>query len=945
MSYLQKIIIKSFYLLLFFQFGVSFASEAEAVATFHSMSLYWSPTGGSTDKDIIVKYKKSSEAVWREALPMRYRPIGVEVVVNAEDVKADYRGSVVNLLPNTEYIFKLTLESTNNTVYITESTWNESFNVTEEVNVSARNTTYTISTGGNNNNYKVYNGNGATIDVEHNENACIYINANYVIVKNFVLKGAGSGEGYWPPIGAITIADGVHNVVIEDCNISDFGRRDIADDFDVDSLAQHGYNMDSGILFAPNDSPQNIKHIIIQRNKIHHPTYDCNTWYEPYAFRHSEGPQGISMWNTKGQTVIRYNEFYSDMDHMFNDIIGGGSNDTLIGSPGSDSDIYGNYISHTWDDAIEVEGGGQNVRIWNNYITHFALAISNAPVTIGPLYIWKNVSFLSMWNPNDDYPRGTFIKMGNAGKDEYGIGYRQTGHMYIFNNTIYQGNYDGCAVGIGGSSEDYTDTNGVHNYEVHDSGRITKHCTTRNNILEVKDTEAPSISYHGSNSDNDFDYDLFDGKISSNYKTHGKRIGVDGNLVYVPNAGLDEVTKKGNFQIETTSLGYDSGKIIHNFTDGYEGIAPDMGAYEHGSSDLEYGVGANFVPPVVLPTNHELLSDNYFNENDWILNGTDEGYGEFEIDNSGVLEGLNSAKITVTTNVDSDWKLELHNSINGGIESGEDYIIEFTAKTNLETNISCLVREWEGNYDATNLGTVVLTTDSKLYTITFHPTESISVCHFTFGLSEINPNTVIWIDDVHMNIVDTLNAVPVELTSFEAILNENMVTLRWATATEVNNYGFGVERRYRKEGEWEKVSFVEGSGNSNSQKNYEYVDNIMSFGKYNYRLKQIDTDGTFEYSQVIEVNFGLPKEYSLGQNYPNPFNPTTTINFSLPKSCITKLEVYNLLGEKVKTIVNERLEAGAYHLKFNGNNLTSGIYFYRLQSDSYQKVKKMLLLK
>lgn len=198
-----------------------------------------------------------------------------------------------------------------------------------------------------------------------------------------------------------------------------------------------------------------------------------------------------------------------------------------------------------------------------------------------------------------------------------------------------------------------------------------------------------------------------------------------------------------------------------------------------------------------------------------------------------------------------------------------------------------------------------------------------------------------------------LTPLPVELTSFTAQVNENEVTLNWHTATEVNNYGFEIEKATVISSEqsetrnlaWEKVGFVEGHGNSNSPKNYSFKDNSVSGGTYSYRLKQIDLDGQFEYSDVVEVSVGGVKKYNLAQNYPNPFNPTTEISFSIPKKGNVILTVYNSLGKEVAELANKEMNAGSYNMKFDASKLTSGIYFYKIQSGNFFDVKKMVLLK
>ncbi len=194
-------------------------------------------------------------------------------------------------------------------------------------------------------------------------------------------------------------------------------------------------------------------------------------------------------------------------------------------------------------------------------------------------------------------------------------------------------------------------------------------------------------------------------------------------------------------------------------------------------------------------------------------------------------------------------------------------------------------------------------------------------------------------------VLEIVNAVlPVELNLFEAIPKNGSVLLKWTTATEVNNYGFEVERKQTGY-EWNKIGFVEGSGNSNSTKNYTYTDNTLNGGKYLYRLKQIDIDGKFEYSNEIEVDLSTPLRYSLEQNYPNPFNPTTNIRFSLPEASKVKLVVYNLIGEKVAELVNGKMESGNHSVVFNASGLTSGFYIYKIVTPNFRKSMKMLLIK
>ena len=192
--------------------------------------------------------------------------------------------------------------------------------------------------------------------------------------------------------------------------------------------------------------------------------------------------------------------------------------------------------------------------------------------------------------------------------------------------------------------------------------------------------------------------------------------------------------------------------------------------------------------------------------------------------------------------------------------------------------------------------------------------------------------------------------LPVELTAFTAAATSSMAILKWSTATEVNNTGFDVERctmlNTAPATDWQKIGFVAGAGTSNAPHEYSFTDKNITSGRYTYRLKQIDRDGSFKYSQSAEVEVGtVPQVYSLSQNYPDPFNPTTTITYSLPGDENIRLAVYDILGSEVGVLVNGVQTAGSHQVMFSGSNLGSGIYFYKLESSGQTIIKKMILLK
>ncbi|MFN3560441.1 MAG: right-handed parallel beta-helix repeat-containing protein [Chloroherpetonaceae bacterium] len=191
-------------------------------------------------------------------------------------------------------------------------------------------------------------------------------------------------------------------------------------------------------------------------------------------------------------------------------------------------------------------------------------------------------------------------------------------------------------------------------------------------------------------------------------------------------------------------------------------------------------------------------------------------------------------------------------------------------------------------------------------------------------------------------------SLPVELVEFSARKINVGILLSWQTASERNNRGFEVQRKSKEQGAsneaWQVVGFVRGNGTTTEAQSYSFLDKAAS-GVVQYRLKQIDFDGKFEYSHTIEVDAGMPTQFVLEQNYPNPFNPTTTISYQLPITIDVSLKIYDVLGKEIATLVNARQEAGSYYYNFNASTLSSGIYFYRLQAGNLISTKKMILVK
>ena len=195
--------------------------------------------------------------------------------------------------------------------------------------------------------------------------------------------------------------------------------------------------------------------------------------------------------------------------------------------------------------------------------------------------------------------------------------------------------------------------------------------------------------------------------------------------------------------------------------------------------------------------------------------------------------------------------------------------------------------------------------------------------------------------------------LPVMLSSFTASINKNNSTLMWVTEAEVNNSGFDVERStvtLNGTQDWKKITFIPGNGTTTQPKGYVYEDKKLSKGVYKYRLKQIDFNGNYEYFQLVnDVNIAPPNKFTVSQNYPNPSNPRALIDYQIPVNGKVNLVIFNITGQEVALLVNEVKEAGYYTAEFNGSNLASGVYFYRIIADGegqkHVKTMKMILVK
>jgi glucose/arabinose dehydrogenase len=266
-------------------------------------------------------------------------------------------------------------------------------------------------------------------------------------------------------------------------------------------------------------------------------------------------------------------------------------------------------------------------------------------------------------------------------------------------------------------------------------------------------------------------------------------------------------------------------------------------------------------------------------------------------------------------------------SITGGYVYRGQNVPELTGKYIVGDYVSA--RVWAIDYDGVNPATSTQITTAP---------GSIP----SFGQDENKELYLISFNGKIYRFVPTV--VPVELISFSAVIVENGIKLNWFTATETNNAGFAIERSLDGTN-YSEIFFVGGNGTTTNRNVYTYLDKTAIAGINYYRLKQIDFDGSYEYSQVAIVNLGMPDKFILDQNYPNPFNPTTRISFYVPQNSFVTLKIYDLLGTEISTLVNEDRVAGYHKIEFDATQLSSGIYFYKLSAGNFSDMKKMTILK
>jgi hypothetical protein len=522
--------------------AAAFGADAWAVPTFESLGLYYNQPAPSGD--CTARYRAAGGGQWRDGYPLVY---------DAREKQC--RGSLVGLTPDTSY--EIQLDAGAGRVDIQARTLSEQFPIgrTTSLPGGVAGQTLTIREGGSPAGWHLVTpapGARFTSDVFNLADSNVVVEADYVILRGLDLRNAG--------IHGIRIRRGVQHVLIEDCRISGWGRIGGARSWGVTS------GSDSAIY-----AEQDAGNLVIQRNLIEHPRGSSNDWESG----HPNGPQAISLIDSRGGNIIRYNTIRSTEDHGFNDAIGGGSNFSFKGSPNRDSDIYGNLISHCWDDCIESEGANMNVRIWSNYIHHAFVHIATASTSMGPLYIFRNV-FGESRISHQDRTGGMMIKTGgrevevNGEKVSTLLGYR-----FLFHNTALQPN---GALDVFSSHE-------LHN------------AVSRNNIFYSRGRTYPADRGAPRN---DFKNDLTGGYLGGGFVQSMFLPGDGPEWFLSPTMkkiewGRIESVRDGKTVaitdpvIDAPNPAIDKGVRLPGFNDDFTGAAPDIGAYETGRPPLRFG--------------------------------------------------------------------------------------------------------------------------------------------------------------------------------------------------------------------------------------------------------------------------------------------------------------------------------------------------------------------
>jgi PKD repeat protein len=596
------------------------AASGVAVPTFHSTSLYYNPPSAPGGDTIFLRYRKGSDpdvaSSWKQGHPLWYDS-GTQHAFHG-------RGSVVHLNSGTPYVFEV---STDNVSWqyvpgmqgeACPATWSESFPTGTVVPVwsgpnqppitsssylgsragSSRNHVLLANQSGTANGYTLYDftGMNAVAQTSNSSNFFpVVISGSYIILKGLKVIGGESG---------ILIDPGSHDIVIDSVEVTRYGR-DTGTALPAPLTGNQGGDEDAGIKFPDSTYGPilDTKRIVIQRSRIHNPAFGSSSWRNGGI--HPAGPTAIMMYPTGGQIVIRYNETYAttddtfggppDLNHYNQDgLVMGGCNGTgslcagVMGI-GPDVDIYKNRVMNYMDDGLEVDGNATNDRVWKNYFDYGgASAVSTAPVSVGPAYVWRNVYNRQRQCISDDWGNSSCNDGGRDPMHKNSGNGPITGKTYIYHNTSLQPpasseGLTGNPLGAGGGS---------------DGGSLV---VTRNNVFEI--WKQNWNGFGGASGDADANYDLtnancWTGSLPTCTTTEAN--GYTGTTPQYQNQNATDGTANGwrsywngKYRLVPGTPGYDDGTVIPNFNDGYVGAKPDRGAHEDGTPDMDFGPAAS----------------------------------------------------------------------------------------------------------------------------------------------------------------------------------------------------------------------------------------------------------------------------------------------------------------------------------------------------------------
>lgn len=353
---------------------------------------------------------------------------------------------------------------------------------------------------------------------------------------------------------------------------------------------------------------------------------------------------------------------------------------------------------------------------------------------------------------------------------------------------------------------------------------------------------------------------------------------------------------------------------------------------------------ANGLPVTACDTSQSPFRGNIY------INWTDQrnGSGNTDVFLSKSTDGGNTWSAVKKVNDDNTTRHQFFTWMTIDQTTGIIYFV-FYDRRNTANNFTdvFVARSTDGGETFTNF---------KVSESSFNPSSSVFFGDYT-NIAAINKMVYpIWMRlDVNALTVwtaivnDSSAVIPVELNSFIASLSDRKVNLYWQTASELNNSGFEVQRlkdsKIEISKDWESIGFINGKGTTTETSDYSFIDEPTSTGLYSYRLKQIDFDGSYKYSDEVDVNFIFENDFRISQNYPNPFNPSTTIEYQIPKTSFVTIKVYDVLGKEIVTLINEENSAGIHEVNFEPKDLTSGLYLYKISAGGFEQTRKMLFLK